>query len=336
LKAAYIDRYGSNDVVRLGEVPAPPLGETDLRVRVHAASVNPLDLKVRSGQLKMLLRYRFPLVLGHDVSGTVTAVGPGVTGFKVGDAVYARLDDDRIGAFAESAVVREVSAAPKPANLTFEEAASLPLVALTAWQALVELAQLRAGQKVLIHAGSGGVGTVAIQLAHHLGATVLTTVGERNVDLVRRLGADVAIDYRSVRFEDVARECDVVLDSAGGDTLVRSFASVKRGGVVVSIGGTPSVEFARRRGMNPVLVLAVAFMSRKVVAAARRRGARYEYLYMRPDGEQLRRITALVESGAMRPVIDRTFPLERVRDALAYSESGRATGKVVITVEPAR
>jgi NADPH:quinone reductase-like Zn-dependent oxidoreductase len=332
MKAALIDRYGSNDVVRVADVPVPPVGDGDLLVKVHAASVNPLDIKVRGGQLKLLLKYRFPLILGHDLAGVVTAVGPGVTRFRVGDAVYARLDDDRIGAFAEYSVVRESAAAPKPSNVSFAEAASLPLVALTAWQALVELAQLRAGQKVLIHAGSGGVGTVAIQLAHHLGAQVLTTVGQRNEALVKHLGADVAIDYRSTRFEDVARDCDVVLDSAGGDTLLRSFACVRRGGVVVSIGSTPSAAFARDWGMNPLLVLAVGFMSRKVTAAARRLGVRYEYLYMRASGAQLRSITYLVETGVLQPVVDKTFPLAAVRDALAYCESGRATGKVVVTV----
>jgi alcohol dehydrogenase len=332
MKAALVDRYGSNDLVRIADVPVPSLGEMDLLVQVRAASVNPLDVKTRNGQLKVLLKYRFPLVLGNDLSGVITAVGKRVTRFKVGDAVYARLDKDRIGAFAEFAVVREGAAAPKPTNVTFEEAASLPLVALTAWQALVELGRLSAGQRVLIHAGSGGVGSVAIQLAHHLGATVLTTVGKRNVDLVKRLGADITIEYRSVRFEDVAKDCDVVLDSAGGDTLLRSFECVRRGGVVVSVGSTPSAAFARSWGLNPILVLAIGVMSRKAMTASRAHDARYEYLFMRADGEQLRLITRLVESGAIKPVIDKVFPLDRVRDALAYSESGRVTGKVVIGV----
>src|SRR5918994_764955 len=330
--AALIDRYGSNDLVKVVNIAAPVMGPTDLLVQVHAASVNPLDVKTRDGKLKALLKYRFPLVLGNDLAGVVSDVGVQVTRFKKGDAVYARVDKERIGTFAEFAVVREGAAAPKPTNVTFEEAASLPLVALTAWQALVEIGKLGANQRVLIHAGSGGVGSVAIQLARHLGATVLTTVGQRNMELVKRLGADVAIDYRSTRFEDVARDCDVVLDSAGGDTLVRSFECVKPGGVVVSIGGTPSAAFARRWGLNPLIVLAIRVMSRKATAAARRHNARYEYLFMRADGEQLREITRLVEGGAIKPLVYKLFPLEQVRDALAYSESGRATGKVVITV----
>ena len=332
MKAAVIDRYGRNDLVKVADVAVPGTGPLDLLVQVHAASVNPLDVKTRNGELTTLLRYRFPLVLGNDLSGVVANVGAQVTRFKKGDAVYARLDTDRIGAFAEFAVVREGAAALKPANVTFEEAASLPLVALTAWQALVEIGKLGANQRVLVHAGSGGVGSVAIQLARHLGARVFTTVGRRNVELVKRLGADVAIDYRSERFEDVAKNCDVVLDSAGGATLVRSFECVKPGGVVVSIGGTPSAAFARRWGLNPLVVLAIRVMSRKATAAARRHNARYEYLFMRADGGQLREITRLVEGGVIRPLVDRVFPLEQVRDALAYSESGRATGKVVVTV----
>jgi alcohol dehydrogenase len=334
MKAALIDRYGSNDVVKVADIAVPRIGPLDLLVYVHAAGVNPVDVKTRDGKLKMLLKYRFPLVLGNDLSGVVSDVGAQVTRFKQGDAVYARLDKDHIGTFAECAVVSEGAAALKPTNLTFEAAASLPLVALTAWQALVEIGKLRARQRVLIHAGSGGVGSVAIQLARHLGATVFTTVGQRNMDLVKRLGADVPIDYRTARFEDVATDCDVVLDSAGGDTLVRCFECVKPGGVVVSIGGTPSAAFARSWGLNPILVLAIRVLSRKATAAARRHDARYEYFFVRADGAQLREITRLVESGVIKPLVDKVFSLEQVRDALAYSESGRATGKVVIKVAP--
>ena len=333
MKAALIDRYGSNDVVSVADIDIPTLGATDVLVRVHAASVNPVDIRTREGKLKTLLKYRFPLVLGNDLSGVVADVGSGVTRFKKGDAVYARVDANRIGTFAEFAAVRDGAVALKPTNATFEEAASLPLVALTAWQALVEIGKLGADQRVLIHAGSGGVGSVAIQLARHLGATVFTTVGSRNAELVKRLGANVAIDYRSERFEDVAKDCDVVLDSAGGDTLVRCFECVKAGGVVVSINSsTPSPTFARRWGLNPVIVFAIRVLSRRALAAARKHNARYEYMFVRADGDQLREIAALVESGAITPVMDQVFRLEEVRAALAYSESGRATGKVVIKV----
>ena len=248
MKAALIDRYGSNDAVSVADIDIPTLGAPDLLVRVHAASVNPVDIKTRDGKLKTLFKYRFPLVLGNDLSGVVSDVGSRVTRFKKGDAVYACVDRTRIGTFAEFAVVRDGAAALKPTNVTFEEAASLPLVALTSWQALVEIGRLGANQRVLIHAGSGGVGSVAIQLARHLGATVFTTVGKRNVELVKRLGANVAIDYRSERFEDVAKDCDVVLDSAGGDTLVRCFECVKPGGVVVSINSSTPSPALRAQG----------------------------------------------------------------------------------------
>lgn len=333
MKAAFIDRYGSNDAVRVADIDIPTLGATDLLVRVHAASVNPVDIKTRDGKLKTLLKYRFPLVLGNDLSGVVSDVGSQVTRFKKGDAVYASVDKNRIGTFAEFAVVRDGAAALKPTNVTFEEAASLPLVALTAWQALMEIGRLGASQRVLIHAGSGGVGSVAIQLARHVGATVFTTVGKRNVELVKRLGANVAIDYRSERFEDVANDCDLVLDSAGGDTLVRCFECVKPGGVVVSINSSmPSPAFARSWGLNPIVVFAIRVLSRKTLAAARKHNARYEYFFVHADGDQLREIARLVEGGAITPLVDKVFRLDEVRGALAYSESGRATGKVIIKV----
>jgi NADPH:quinone reductase-like Zn-dependent oxidoreductase len=262
----------------------------------------------------------------------VEAIGPGVTRFMGGDAVYARLDNDRLGAFAEYARVRESAAARKPACLDYVQAASLPLVGLTAWQALIELARLRAGQKVLIHAGSGGVGTFAIQLAKYLGAQVATTAGARNHALVKSLGADVAIDYQTTRFESVVKDQDVVLDTQGGDTLLRSFEVVKPGGVVVAIGGRPDDKFARAWGLSLPLVWILGFLNRKVDHLARKRRVRFEYLFMRPSGEQLERIGALVDEGVIRPVLDRTFPLESAAEAISYVESGRAVGKVIIHV----
>jgi NADPH:quinone reductase-like Zn-dependent oxidoreductase len=333
LKAIAIRRYGGNEHVRLEEFPKPEPGPGDLLVEVHAASVNPVDFKIRNGGLKILTPYRMPLILGNDLSGVVAAVGPGVTRFRPGDEIYSRLDKDRIGTFAEFVLVRETAAARKPSKLTHTEAASIPLVGLTAWQALVELGHLSSGQSVLIHAGSGGVGTFAIQLARHLGAHVATTVGARNKELVRGLGAETIVDYKTTRFEDAVKDVDVVLDTQGGETLERSFAVAKVGGVVVSVGGTPDGKFAKAWGLNPFLVLALTFMSRKVTRLARIRGARYEYLFMRADGEALGRISALIDQGAIRSVLDKTFPLDQTAEALAYSESGRATGKVVITVK---
>ena len=314
------------------ELPRPEPGPGELLVRVRAAGVNPLDYKIRDGVVKVLLSFSFPLILGLDLAGDVEAIGAGVTNLALGDAVYAHLDHDRIGAFAEYAVVRESAAARKPARLDYTQAASLPLVGLTAWQTLIELAKLRAGQKVLIQAGSGGVGTCAIQLAKHLGATVATTAGAKNHALVKALGADVAIDYRTSRFEAVVKDQDVVFDTQGGDTLLRSFEVVKPGGVVVTVGGRPDGKFARAWGLSLPLVWLLGFLNRKVDRLARQKRVRFEYLFMRASGEQLERIGALVEQGIIQPVLDRIFPWEAAAEAISYVESGRAVGKVVIRV----
>jgi NADPH:quinone reductase-like Zn-dependent oxidoreductase len=330
VRAALIDRYGGE--LHLAEIDRPKPGPRDLLVAVHAASLNPVDYKIRDGKIKPLIKFRFPLVLGNDLSGVVAEVGAEVTRFKPGDAVWARLDKHRIGALADYALVSEGATAPKPARIDHVQAASLPLVGLTAWQALVELAHLGAGQRALIHAGSGGVGTAAIQLARHLGATVVTTCGAKNAELCRKLGADLVIDYRAQRFEEHAGECDVVLDTQGGETLERSFQVVKRGGVVITVGGLPDGKFARSWGMNPLLVLAIGFLSRKVTRLARLRGARFEFLFLRADGAQLAELGALVESGAIQPIVERTFTLAGAKEALAYLERGRVVGKVVVKV----
>jgi NADPH:quinone reductase-like Zn-dependent oxidoreductase len=335
MKAAFIRRYGGNKVVELGELPAPQAGPGELLVEVHAASVNPVDFKIRDGMLKMIVPFGFPLILGNDFSGVVKAVGAGVTRFRPGDAVFARMDKRRIGAFAEFAVVAEADAAAKPANLTHVEAAAVPLAGLTAWQALFEIGGLTAGQKVLIHGGSGGVGSFAIQLARHAGATVATTVGARNAELARSLGADIVIDYRAQRFEDFVSGQDLVFDTQAGDIQHRSFAVLKRGGVLVSIAGKPDGRLVREFGLNPLLGVLLDFLSRKTLRLAKRHGVRYEYLFMHPSGEQLAQIGRLLEEGSVRTIIDKVFPLEQVREALAYSEAGHATGKVVVEVKPA-
>jgi len=286
--------------------------------------------KSREGGVKVLRPYPFPPVLGNDLAGDVEAVGAGVTKVVVGEAVYARLDKDRIGALAEYALVRESAAAPKPPSLGYVEAASLPLVGLTAWQCLIDIAKLREGQRVLIHAGSGGVGTFAIQLAKYLGATIYTTASMKNHALVTELGADMPIDYKKATFEEVARGVDVVFDTQGGETLLRSFDAVKRGGVVVTVGGKPDARFARAWGLSAPLVWILGFLNRKVDKKAREKEARFEYWFMRADGEQLAKIGELVEQGIIKPVIDKTFPLERAGEAIDYVESGRAVGKVVV------
>ena len=315
-----------------GEAPEPEVGDHDVLVEVHAAGVNLLDAKVRDAEFTVLLPYKAPFVLGHDAAGVVTGVGSGVTRFAVGDEVYGRVRDGRIGTFAERIAVHEDDLAIKPAGLSMAEAASVPLVALTAWQALVERANVRPGQKVLIHAGSGGVGTYAIQLAKHLGATVATTTGTSNVDWVRDLGADVVIDYRTQDFETVVRDYDVVLDSQGGETLAKSLRVLKPGGIAIGIAGPPDPDFARQLGRRFPLQPVMAMLSFKTRRAARRQGVRYSFLFMRASGAQLGEITPLVDSGILRPIVDQTYPFDQAPQALAHVEGGRSKGKVVLTM----
>jgi alcohol dehydrogenase len=332
MKAFVLDRYGKKRALRSADIPDPVLRDDEVLVEVHAAGVNPLDARLRDGEYKLILPYRLPLILGHDVAGVVVRVGPRVRQFEPGDEVYARVDDLRIGTFAEFVAVRETSLALKPKGLTMEEAASIPLVGLTAWQALVEKAELKPGQKVFIQAGSGGVGTFAIQLARHLGAVVATTTSAANAALVKSLGAGVVIDYRTQDFEDVLRDCDVVLNSQDGKTLDKSMRVLRRGGRLVSISGPPDAEFGRQIGAPWFVKLAVRLLSAGVRRKARSRGIGYAFLFMQADGAQLREITALIESGAIRPVIDRVFPFEATNEALACVEAGRAKGKVVVKV----
>ena len=332
MKAFIVDRYGKNQSLRAGEVPEPELREDEVLVQVHAAGVNQLDFKIRNGEFKLILPYRVPFVLGHDVAGVVTQVGSRVRQFKVGDEVYSRPDDFLIGTFAEFVAVKEESLAIKPNNITMEEAASIPLVGLTVWQALVEKAKLKKGQKVFIQAGSGGVGTFAIQLAKHLGATVATTTSTGNVALVKRLGADVVIDYKKDDFENILSDYDVVLNSQDAKTLEKSLRVLKPGGKLISISGPPDPEFAEAikapRFVKQVMRV-LSFGARK---KAKRRNVSFSFLFMKASGSQLRQITPLIESGAIRPVVDKVFPFESTNDALAYVESGRAKGKVVIKV----
>jgi NADPH:quinone reductase-like Zn-dependent oxidoreductase len=332
MKAFFLDSYGSDQRLRLGEAPEPEVGDSDVLVQIHAASVNPLDFKIRDGEFKMILPYRLPFILGNDVAGVVVRVGPKVRRFKPGDEVYARPDKDRIGTFAELIAMNEADVAMKPGNLTMEEAASIPLVALTAWQALVEIARLKRGQKVLIHAGSGGVGTMAIQLAKHLGATVATTVSTANIDLAKSLGADIVIDYKKDDFEKLLSGYDVALNSLGKDTLEKSLRVLKPGGKLISISGPPDPQFAKEIGLNWLFQQVMRLLSFSIRRKARGRRVSYSFLFMRASGEQLSRITALIESGVVRPVMDRVFPFEETNEALAYVETGHSKGKVVVKI----
>jgi NADPH:quinone reductase-like Zn-dependent oxidoreductase len=332
MKAFVVDSYGKKKRLRAAEVPEPTWRDDEVLIQVHATAVNLLDAKLRNGEFKLILPYRTPFVLGHDVAGVVVRVGPRVRQFKVGDLVYARPDDFRIGTFAEFIAIKEDSVAIKPKNITMEEAASIPLVGLTAWQALVEKAKLKPGHKVFIQAGSGGVGTFAIQLAKHLGATVATTASSGNVALVKSLGADVVIDYKKEAFEERLSAYDVVLNSQDAQTLAKSLGVLKPGGQLISISGPPDPPFAediKAPWFVKQVMRALSFGARR---QAQRLKVGFSFLFMKASGSQLRQITALIESGAIRPVIDRVFPFESTNEALAYVESGRAKGKVVIKV----
>src|SRR5438132_11612407 len=283
MRAFIVDRYGSADRVRASEVPDPEVREDDVLVRIHAAGVNPLDSKIRDGEFKFILPYRLPLILGNEMAGVVVRVGSQVRRIKPGDEVYGRPDKDRIGAFAEFIAMNQADVALKPKNLTMEEAASIPLVGLTAWQVLIERANLQKGQKVLIHAGSGGVGTFAIQLAKHIGATVATTTSTANVDLVKSLGADVVIDYKKEDFDKVLSGYDVVLNSLGKDTLEKSLKVLKPGGKLISISGPPDVAFAKQNGSNWFLQQAMRLLSFGIRKKAKHHGVSYSFVFMRAE-----------------------------------------------------
>ncbi|AXE20443.1 NADP-dependent oxidoreductase [Runella rosea] len=333
MKAFTVNRYGKKEILHLTEIDEPTLKESEVMVEVYSTGVNLLDAKIRSGEFKFLLPYKSPFTLGHDVAGIVTKVGSKANKFKVGDEVYARPADFHIGTFAEYIAVNERDLALKPKNLTMEEAASIPLVGLTAWQALVEKMKLKKGQKVFIQAGSGGVGTFAIQLAKHLGAFVATTTSAANIDLVKKLGADVVIDYKTQDFETLLKEYDFVLNSQDTKTLEKSLKVLKPSGKVISISGPPDVEFANEAGLSWFFKMLMRLLSFGIKKKANKLHIDYNFLFMRAEGKQLSEITALIEAGKIRPIVDKIFPFEQTNEAMAYVESGRAKGKVVIKVK---
>jgi alcohol dehydrogenase len=332
MKAFTIDRYKSKDGGRIVDMPQPAVGDNDVLVQIHAAGVNLLDAKIASGEFKLMLPYRFPLILGNDVAGVVVQVGPRARGFKPGDEVYARPDKDRIGAFAEFIAMNERDVAIKPAELSMEEAASIPLVGLTAWQALVEMADLHPGQKVFIQAGTGGVGTFAIQLAKHLGATVATTASAANFELVKALGADVLIDYKTQDFETMLHGYDVVLHSQDSTTLDKSLRVLKPGGTLISISGPPDPAFADEIGLPWYVKQIIRILSFGARRKAKRLKVTFGFLFMRANGAPLSEITSLIDQGVIRPVMDRALPFESTQQAVDYVAKGRAKGKVVVKV----
>lgn len=330
MKAAYINRYGNINDVQLGEQSTPVLTENDVLIKVHAASINPLDLRVLEGEFKAILPVQFPFILGNDFAGTVVQVGENVTQFKIGDEVYAKTDNN--GAFAEYTVIQESSLALKPQNISMEQAAALPLVGLTSWQALVEIAKVKAGQKVLIHAGSGGVGSIAIQLAKSLGATVATTTSSKNSSWVKGLGADIIIDYKTMDFEQELKDYDVVLDTQGGKILEKSLNVLKRGGRLISISGPPDHAFVEVVNPNWFLKCVIPLLSWSIRHKAKKRDISYSFLFMQPNGQQLSEISKLVESGKINPVIDKTYTFSEIKDAFHYVNTGRAKGKIVLKI----
>ena len=319
-----------NGVV-IQDVPEPKPKPTDILVKVKAIALNRADLGSAKGDTSHGAAAGKPI--GGEFSGEVIEVGADVRDFKVGDEVYARPRDLRIGTFAEYIAIDQDDVAPKPGSLTLQEAAAVPLVALAAWQILVDRAHVKPGQKVLVHAGSGGLGSTAIQLAKHLGTTVATTARGKNAELMRSLGADVVVDYTTQDFAEVLSGYDVVLDSRGGENLEKSLTVLKPGGQAIGVTGPLDPGFAKQLGAPKVTGVAMGLLSRKVRKQARKLGVSYSFLFMQANGTQLRELASLYDAGHLRPLIDKTFPLDQTLEALAYVEQGRANGKVVITLD---
>lgn len=334
MKAFIIKKYSQKEKLQLTEVAEPIEKENEVLVQIHAAGVNLLDSLIKNGEFKLFLPYKTPIINGHDMAGTVVKVGSNVKKFKVGDEVYSRVSDYRIGTFAEYISVNESDLALKPKNLSMEEAASIPLVGLTSWQALVETGKLKKGQKVFIQAGSGGVGTFAIQLAKHLGAFVATTTSTTNINLVKRLGADLVIDYKKEDFETKLKDYDLVLHSNRDPKILeKSLRILKSGGQLISLVGPPTPEFAEEIGLPWYLKFVTTLISSGAKKKAKKLNTTFKFLFMRAEGSQLEQITQLIESGVIKPVIDKVFPFEQTNDAMAYVESGRTKGKVVIKIK---
>ena len=334
MKAYIVKKYGKKEILHLADRAMPTIQKNEVLVQIHSAGVNSLDALIRNGEFKLFLPYKPSFVNGHDMAGVVTQVGLKVSGFKPGDEVYARVPDHHIGSFAEYIAVKEKALAIKPTNISMEEAGSIPLVGLTSWQALVETGKVKMGQKVFIQAGSGGVGTFAIQLAKHLGAFVATTTSAKNIDLVKSLGADLVIDYQTQEFEEILKDYDLVLHSnKDKNVLTKSLRILKPGGQLISLTGPPTPEFATRMGLPGYLKFITKLLSAGTKRKAKQLNVTFTFLFMRAEGNQLGEISKLIEAGIIRPVIDKLFPFEQTNEALAYVEAGRARGKVVVKVK---
>jgi len=332
MKAFTFKRYGKSPELGFDDVDFPSPGDDEILVKVYAVGLNPIDNMIPTGMFKRVLHFSLPATLGSDVSGVVVATGRRVTRFKAGDEVFASIFDRGTGSLAEFVRVPENLAALKPATLDFVQAASLPMVSLTSWQALTERAKLRAGQKVFIPAGSGGIGSFAIQLAKHLGATVGTTTSTANIDWVSRLGADEVVDYKKQEFEKVLSGYDIVLGTIRGDAIEKSTQILKPGGKIVSLIGPLDTAFARERHLNVFLRFVLGLLSRKIMRLSKKRGLTYSFLFVRPDGSQLSQIAELMDAQRIKPVIDNVFPFAETGDAFAYLARGHAKGKVVVKI----
>lgn len=334
MKAAFITGYGSNQKLQIGTFPIPEVKDDDVLIQIHAASLNPIDFKIRDGKFKFVRKYKFPLILGYDLSGVVVKIGKNVTKFAIGDAVYSRASNNCMGSLAEYISVDQSDIALKPGNLSFVEAASLPLVGLTSWQALIDVANIQQGNRVLIQAGAGGVGSFAIQLAKAKNCHVITTASAASRELVQNLGADEVLDYKNSKFDEVLSNIDVVFDTLGGEALYQSFKIVRPGGWLVSIAGTPDVNTAKDMGLKFLLTLIFRYLGRKANRLSRLYHVNYRFIFMKASGEQLNEITKLVENNKIKPVIDKVFAFTDSQKALEYLEQGHAKGKVVVTIRP--
>lgn len=333
MRAYVLKHYGGPEGSLLMDVPAPVPRPRDIFVEVRAAGLNPVDFKFRQGKLRAILRPKLPLVLGNEFAGEVIAVGREVKRFRVGDRVFARVAKDRLGAFAEQACVDEDDTAYMPGNLDFTAAAAVPLAGLTALQALRDELRVKPGQKVFISGGAGGVGTFAIQIAKWLGAHVTTTASTRGEALVRSLGCDEVIDYTVQDLSSGQRRFDAGFDLIGGKTLEQMFEIMKPGTKIVSVAALPEPQTAiRDLGGRRALSAIFWLISYGIRSRARRAGVSYRYLFMHPSGSELALLAELIEQGKLKAIIDRTYPLAKIAEALAYVESGRAKGKVVVTV----
>lgn len=334
MKAYIVKKYSKKDKLQLTDWAEPTVNENDVLVQVHSAGVNLLDSLIRNGEFKLFLPYKPPFVNGHDVAGIVKKIGSKVSNFKVGDEVYSRVSDYRIGTFAEYISIDEKDVSLKPTNISMEEASSIPLVGLTAWQAFVEIGKIKSGQKVFIQAGSGGVGTFAIQLAKHLGAFVATTTSTKNIDLVKSLGADLIIDYKTEDFETKLKDYDLVLHSNRDSKILdKSLRILKSGGKLISLVGPPTPEFAAQIGLPWYLKLVTKLISSRAKKNAKKLNTSFVFLFMRSEGKQLSQITKLIEAGVIKPVIDKVFPFEQINEAMSYVETGRSKGKVVVKIK---